>query len=185
MRASSYIAASAALALAIATPSSAHAQFQVEQGGYAHADSDVTALVGRLSLDRYKATIKGLTNFGDRRQGTKRNRDAVDWIEAQLKSYGCSDVQRLTYTYEAPAPRPRPTGAPGAARGRRDAFNPRIDAARQPVGAEGVGRGPHRTARCVAGRRARPHQTHGSRNSTCGLRARVGRTRAADSTDGR
>ena len=43
----------------------------------------IATMVGRLSLDRYKATIKGLTQFGDRRQGTDRNRAAVDWIEAQ------------------------------------------------------------------------------------------------------
>ena len=55
------------------------------------ADS-ITALVQRLDLERYKATIKGLTQFGDRRQGTDRNRAAVDWIEAQLQSYGCTDV---------------------------------------------------------------------------------------------
>ncbi|MGC2530897.1 MAG: hypothetical protein WA639_24385, partial [Candidatus Acidiferrum sp.] len=30
----------------------------------------ITGLVGRLDLERYKATIKGLTEFGDRRQGT-------------------------------------------------------------------------------------------------------------------
>ena len=48
-------------------------------------------LVSRLDLERYKATIKGLTQFGDRRQGTERNRKAVDWIEAQLKSYGCAN----------------------------------------------------------------------------------------------
>ena len=53
-------------------------------------DTIVTRLVDRLDLERYKATIKGLTQFGDRRQGTARNRDAVDWIEAQLKSYGCT-----------------------------------------------------------------------------------------------
>ena len=51
--------------------------------------ADITQLVSRLDLERYKATIKGLTEFGDRRQGTERNRKAVDWIEAQLKSYGC------------------------------------------------------------------------------------------------
>jgi len=59
----------------------------------------VRTIVGRLDLDHYKATIKALTGFGDRRQGTDRNRAAVDWIEAQLKSYGCSDVQRLKYEY--------------------------------------------------------------------------------------
>jgi hypothetical protein len=44
----------------------------------------IRALVGQLDLERYKATIKGLTQFGDRRQGTARNRAAIDWIETQL-----------------------------------------------------------------------------------------------------
>ena len=56
------------------------------------ADDPVKTLVGRLDLDQYKATIKGLTQFGDRRQGTARNRAAIDWIEAQLKSYGCTNT---------------------------------------------------------------------------------------------
>src|SRR5690242_16627231 len=61
----------------------------------AQADSGVRALVSRLDLERYKATVKGLTQFGDRRQGTDRNRAAVDWIEAQLKSYGCTNTDRI------------------------------------------------------------------------------------------
>jgi len=56
-------------------------------------------LVSRLDLEKYKATVKGLTQFGDRRQGTDRNRAAVDWIEAQLKSYGCSNTERIKYEY--------------------------------------------------------------------------------------
>src|SRR5690242_11263954 len=52
-------------------------------------EDPIKTLVGRLNLDRYKSDIKGLTQFGDRRQGTDRNRSAVDWIEAQLKTYGC------------------------------------------------------------------------------------------------
>ena len=71
----------------------------------------VKVLVGRLDLQRYKATIKGLTRFGDRRQGTDRNRAAVDWIEAQLKSYGCSNIARLKYTY-FPTDAARPAGPP-------------------------------------------------------------------------
>jgi len=63
----------------------------------------VKTLAGRLDLDKYKATIKGLTQFGDRLQGTDRNRRAIDWIEAQLKSYGCP-TERLKYTYNPPAP---------------------------------------------------------------------------------
>jgi hypothetical protein len=66
--------------------------------------SQVKELVGRLDLERYKATIKGLTQFGDRQQGTDRNRAALDWIEAQLKSYGCANTERLGYVYNAPAP---------------------------------------------------------------------------------
>jgi len=71
----------------------------------------VKALVGRLDLEKYKATVKGLTQFGDRRQGTDRNRAAVDWIEAQLKSYGCP-TERIKYVYEPPPPNP------GGGRGR-------------------------------------------------------------------
>jgi len=59
----------------------------------------VRVLVKRLDLERYKATIKSLTQFGDRRQGTARNRAAIDWIEAQLKSYGCTNIERLKYTF--------------------------------------------------------------------------------------
>jgi hypothetical protein len=73
------------------------------------ADEPVRTLVARLDLERYKATIKGLTAFGDRRQGTDRNRAALDWIEAQLRSYGCTNTERLTYDFQPPPPRP---GAP-------------------------------------------------------------------------
>src|SRR5437667_8585704 len=80
-------------------------------------DSIIVQLVGRLDLERYKATIKGLTRFGDRRQGTDRNRAALDWIEAQLRSYGCTGVARLKYNYQPPAPRARTdSAAPGPAR---------------------------------------------------------------------
>ena len=84
----------------------------------------VTTLASRLDLERYKATIKGLTQFGDRRQGTERNRKAVDWIEAQLRSYGCS-TERVKYTYDPPPPtqntaaRPAPPVIPRAVGGGR------------------------------------------------------------------
>jgi len=77
----------------------------------AQPDSQVKALVGRLDLERYKATIKGLTQFGDRQQGTDRNRAALDWIEAQLKSSGCTNIERIGYVYNAPAPPPQRSGA--------------------------------------------------------------------------
>src|SRR3989441_1507200 len=77
----------------------------------AAAQDPIAQLVARLDLEQYKATIKGLTQFGDRRQGTDRNRAAVNWIEAQLRSYGCADVARLKYDYQPPPARPRPEGA--------------------------------------------------------------------------
>jgi hypothetical protein len=78
-------------------------------------DDPIRTLVARLDLEKYKATIKGLTQFGDRRQGTDRNRAAIDWIEAQLKSYGCTNTERIKYQY-APAPR---TDTAGRGRGQR------------------------------------------------------------------
>jgi len=75
-------------------------------------------LVDRLDLERYKAAIKGLTQFGDRREGTDRNRNAINWIEAQLKSYGCTNIERLKYNYQPPTPvtsaaQPNNAGGPG------------------------------------------------------------------------
>lgn len=109
------------------------------------ASEKVQALVGRLELERYKATIKGLTQFGDRRQGTDRNRNAIDWIEAQLKSYGCTNTERLKYTYQPPPPRelnaprpgglgaqPRPTPGGGRARGDRGPTGVNTDPNKQP-----------------------------------------------------
>src|SRR5262245_45575300 len=70
------------------------------QRGAAPAQNDpIQPLIEQLTLDRYKATIKGLTQFGDRRAGSDRNRAAIDWIEAQLKSYGCANTERLTYEF--------------------------------------------------------------------------------------
>jgi len=90
----------------------------VGQSAYAqNAPGDpVRVLVGRLDLDTYKATIKGLTQFGDRREGTARNRAAVDWIEAQLKSNGCTNTERVKYVYDSP-PQPPPRQAAAASRG--------------------------------------------------------------------
>jgi hypothetical protein len=65
----------------------------------AEANDPVRTLVERLDLEKYKSTIKGLTRFGDRRQGTDRNRAAIDWIEAQLKGNGCANTARLHYEY--------------------------------------------------------------------------------------
>src|SRR6187401_1838368 len=87
----------------------------------ARQDPAIKALVDRLDLEKYKATIKGLTQFGDRRQGTARHRAALNWIEAQLKSYGCTNTERITYTYpSAAASDPNaPARGTGAGRGGR------------------------------------------------------------------
>lgn len=76
-----------------------------------NSSDPIAVIVDRLDLERYKATIKGLTRFGDRRQGTDRNRAGVDWIESQLKSYGCANVERIHYDYQPP-----PGGRTGAGR---------------------------------------------------------------------
>jgi len=57
----------------------------------------IRTLVDRLDLERYKETLRGLTQFGDRQAGTDRNRAAIDWIENRLRGYGC-EAERLVYT---------------------------------------------------------------------------------------
>jgi hypothetical protein len=91
-----------------------------QRGAEAPADSidPIRMLVSRLDLEKYKATIKGLTQFGDRRQGTDRNRAAVDWIEAQLVSYGCTNTGRIKYEYTGRQLR-RDTAGAGARGGQR------------------------------------------------------------------
>ncbi len=85
------------------------------QAQSASVGDPIKALVGRLDLERYKATIKGLTQFGDRTQGTDRNRSAVEWIAAQLRGYGCNP-ERIHYVYDQPIARP-PSGAQPERRG--------------------------------------------------------------------
>lgn len=75
------------------------------------ADSVIQAVVERLDFDSYKNILKGLTEFGDREQGTQRNADAIDWIEAQLRGWGY-ETGRIYYEYtprrpEGSEPQPR------------------------------------------------------------------------------
>jgi hypothetical protein len=111
-------------------------------GSSATTEDPARTLVARLDLEKYKSTIKGLTQFGDRRQGTDRNRAAVNWIEARLKSYGCTNTARLKYDYSSSAPR-QPSGPPiahtpdatsggGRYRGVRAATGVNEDPLRQP-----------------------------------------------------
>src|SRR5216117_2459918 len=109
----SRIALSAACLIVVSTIATA----QQPAGSPAAADTTINdavkTMVSRLDLERYKATIKGLTQFGDRRQGTDRNRAAVDWIEAQLKASGCINTERIKYVYDPPPPAGRGRGNTG------------------------------------------------------------------------
>src|SRR5262245_8286866 len=90
------------------------------QRGAARAEPDPLApLIAKLDFEKYKTTIKGLTQFGDRRAGTARNRAAIDWIEAQLKSYGCTNTERLNYVFPLTGPRDATTTTAGRVRGVR------------------------------------------------------------------
>jgi len=121
-------------------------------------DDPVRILVNRLDLEKYKATIKGLTQFGDRRQGTDRNRAAIDWIEAQLKSYGCTNTERIKYDYQPPAGRGGGAGRAGQTAG---------------AGGRGAGRGEGGAA--AGGQRGGGRGRAGSGGSTIfGNRARTG-----------
>jgi hypothetical protein len=106
------VLASSAFAAALLTlPASA----QTAAPAAAPAADPIAQLVSQLDLGRYKETIRNLARFGDRRQGTERNRKAIDWIEAQLKSYGCT-TERIRYEYVA-APRQRVAAAGGGSGG--------------------------------------------------------------------
>jgi hypothetical protein len=122
------------LAIGASAVTHTDSSFQAAQGGGRGNQTPpppdpVRDLVANLNLERYKATLKGLAQFGDRQQGTKRNRDAIDWIEAQLKSYGCTNTERITYTY---APAQRGGGAGEAAGGGRAAGAGQTGQAGQP-----------------------------------------------------
>ena len=107
MRAKALFASIYGLSALLAVPVAA------QTAGTARADTandPIKMLASRLDLERYKETIKGLTQFGDRRQGTDRNANAVTWIESKLKSYGCSDVERIVYDYQPPTAAVRQAG---------------------------------------------------------------------------
>ena len=124
MRQSIFKIAASGLALAVAIPALAQP---------ATAPDPAQALVEQLDLQKYKDTIKGLTQFGDRREGTDRNRAAIDWIEAQLKSYGCANTERLTYEFQ-PAPAPSAGAAPARLDPERAVGGGRPRGIRRPTG---------------------------------------------------
>jgi hypothetical protein len=114
----SIIAAAGLAAGAFAAVVAAQGGGRGQQAQPPAAPDPVQILVDELDLEKYKATIKGLTQFGDRREATQRNRDAVAWIEAQLKSYGCETEIMM---YDPPAPRGGGAGQRAAGAGRAGA----------------------------------------------------------------
>ncbi|MDE3196297.1 MAG: M28 family peptidase [Acidobacteriota bacterium] len=124
-------------------------------------DPDITAMVERLDLVKYKDTIEALTQFGDRRQGTERNRKALDWIESQLKSYGCANTERVKYDYTPPGR--GGSGQVGSGRGGSEAGR---------GGAGGAGAAPATDVNAAPGRGGRGGTQGGGRPR--GIRARTG-----------
>jgi hypothetical protein len=111
------LVASAVLIVAPTTPLSAQARGQQQErrasdppvlrrnlrgvlGGVemTSADSAHQAVVRRLDFESYKELLYGLTQFGDREQGTDRNAAAIDWIEDQLRGWGY-ETERVHYLY--------------------------------------------------------------------------------------
>ncbi len=150
----SILAAVSALSLVTSVTSVA-----ASQGAPADSTDPIRQMVARLDLDRYKATIRGLTRFGDRRQGTDRNALAVDWIEEQLKSYGCTNTERIRYEY-----RPVPTANRAGAAGRGGAAD---------TGAARLGGGAPQQAAARGGGAGRGTQGQGG-SRIRGVRARTG-----------
>lgn len=100
------------------------------------ADSMHQAIVRRLDFDSYKDILYGLTQFGDREQGTPRNAAAIDWIEDQLQGWGY-ETERVHYMY---TPRGSDTAEP-----REEVFATKIGSTRPDemyiIGAHMDGRG--------------------------------------------
>ena len=103
--------------------------------GGRRSDGSVTTLVGRLASRATKRPSR-TTQFGDRRQGTDRNRAAIDWIEAQLKSYGAPHRTAPLPTHRR---RRRPSTGPQGAPSTQPAIQHRSGASTR----NGIVRGEH------------------------------------------
>jgi len=84
------------------------------------------SIVDRLDFDSYKELIRGLTEFGDREQGTPRNAAAIDWIEERLRGWGY-ETSRIHYEY---APRVRPGETPIPPSPREEVYATKVGATR-------------------------------------------------------
>ncbi len=132
------VVALAALSSPSAGPTQVAAQGPAPASNVYRRDPQIGALVARLDLDRYRAAIKGLTVFGDRRAGTQRNRDAVAWIEAQLRDAGCTATERFAYDASS-APRGAGAGRSGSRGQPRTPTGTPDDPIRRGAGGKGFG----------------------------------------------
>jgi hypothetical protein len=57
------------------------------------------ALVGALSIDRFKDNIRMVASFGDRQEGSPRFDTAATWLEGQLTALGYTP-ERHSYTFQ-------------------------------------------------------------------------------------
>jgi hypothetical protein len=131
MRASAVCALAAALLVMPAVEASAQRPAAPEErrlrgvlGGVPMSapDSALQRIVERLDFDSYKELVHGLTQFGDREQGTTRNAAAVDWIEEQLRGWGY-ETARIHYEY---TPRTREGEPPAAPEPREEVYATKV-----------------------------------------------------------
>jgi hypothetical protein len=69
-----------------------------DSDGDTDSDSDSDTDTGCLDFERFKNTIKTLSDFGDRTQGSQSYEDADQWLEQQLQDAGYV-VERQPYEY--------------------------------------------------------------------------------------
>ena len=87
----------------------------------------IEAMVGAARPREIQGHHQGAHAVRRSAAGHRSQPAAIDWIEAQLKSYGCTNTERITYDFQPPRPRPR--------RGRRHARSGAAPAARPVTGA--------------------------------------------------
>lgn len=72
-----------------------------DEGSESTGDDPITPaeLVDRLDFERFKDNIATLADFESRHWSQQGNRDAIDWLQEQLESYGY-EVERHPYNYQ-------------------------------------------------------------------------------------
>ena len=112
----------------------------------AAANDPIRTLVSRLDLEKYKATIKGLTAFGDRRQGTSATARPSTGSKRSSRATA-APTERVSYEYKTPATARDAAVARAAGRNRPTRSLPAAKC------------DPDRAARAIAGSRGEPAST--------------------------